>query len=48
MADYNEQKAQLQLDLEELKHLQSIAKRPRILSLLSSEIYSVDSKVATL
>lgn len=28
----------LALDLEELRHLQSIAKRPRTISLLSSEI----------
>ena len=30
------------LDLEELRHLQSIAKRPRVLSLLSSQIDNLD------
>ncbi|KAJ4797666.1 hypothetical protein LUZ62_048912 [Rhynchospora pubera] len=47
MAD-NEQRAQLQLqlDLDELKHLQSIAKRPRVISLLSSEIHNVHSKLS--
>ncbi|KAJ1688383.1 hypothetical protein LUZ63_019773 [Rhynchospora breviuscula] len=46
----NEQQAQLQLqlDLDELKHLQSIAKRPRVISLLSSEIHNVDSKLSKL
>ncbi|GLU22667.1 hypothetical protein SLE2022_387260 [Rubroshorea leprosula] len=39
---------ELALDLEELKHLQSIAKRPRVLSLISSEISNLekDSKKA--
>ena len=37
---------QLRLDLEELKHLETIAKRPRVLSLLSSEIRNLDEKVA--
>lgn len=37
---------QLRLDLEELRHLESVAKRPRVLSLLSSEIHSVDAKLA--
>lgn len=37
---------QLRLDLEELRHLENVAKRPRVLSLLSSEIHSVDSKLA--
>ncbi|XP_009606845.1 uncharacterized protein [Nicotiana tomentosiformis] len=32
----------LALDLEELKHLQSIAKRPRIVSLISSEIRNLE------
>lgn len=36
---------QLKLDLEELRHLESVAKRPRVLSLLSSEIRSVDAKL---
>uniref|UniRef100_A0A7N2MQ74 Uncharacterized protein n=1 Tax=Quercus lobata TaxID=97700 RepID=A0A7N2MQ74_QUELO len=30
------------LDLEELRHLQSIAKRPRVLSLISSQIDNLD------
>lgn len=30
------------LDLEELRHIQSIAKRPRILDLISSEISSLE------
>ncbi|KAE8659627.1 Detected protein of confused Function [Hibiscus syriacus] len=33
---------ELALDLEELRHLQSIAKRPRILSLISSEIRNLE------
>ncbi|KAJ6798076.1 calcyclin-binding protein-like [Iris pallida] len=37
---------ELRLDLEELKQLESIAKRPRVLSLLSSEIRSLDSKLS--
>ncbi|KAI4295447.1 hypothetical protein L6164_035494 [Bauhinia variegata] len=32
----------LALDLEELRHLQSIAKRPRIISFLSSEIHNLE------
>lgn len=40
----------LTLDLEELRHLQSIAKRPRVLSLISDEIQNLEkiqsSKVA--
>ncbi|KAI0523213.1 hypothetical protein KFK09_005607 [Dendrobium nobile] len=39
---------QLRLDLEELRHLESVAKRPRVLSLLSSEIHSVDAKIYVL
>ncbi|KAL0924578.1 hypothetical protein M5K25_005420 [Dendrobium thyrsiflorum] len=39
---------QLRLDLEELRHLESVAKRPRVLSLLSSEIHSVDAKLANI
>ncbi|XP_020577631.1 calcyclin-binding protein-like isoform X2 [Phalaenopsis equestris] len=39
---------QLRLDLEELRHLESLAKRPRVLSLLSSEIQSLDSKLAAI
>lgn len=35
----------LRLDLEELKHLETIAKRPRVLSVLSSEIQNLDAKV---
>lgn len=31
-----------ELDLEELRHLQSIAKRPRIVSLISSEIRNLE------
>lgn len=30
------------LDLEELRHIQSIAKRPRILNLISSEISNLE------
>ncbi|XP_020273233.1 calcyclin-binding protein-like [Asparagus officinalis] len=37
---------ELRLDLEELKHLETIAKRPRVLSILSSEIRNVDAKIA--
>ncbi|XP_059440527.1 uncharacterized protein LOC132172977 [Corylus avellana] len=33
---------ELALDLEELRHLQSIAKRPRIVSLISSEISNLE------
>lgn len=36
----------LELDLEELKHLQSIAKRPRVLSLLSTEIATVGKELS--
>lgn len=32
----------LALDLEELRHLQSIAKRPRIVSLISTEIHNLE------
>ncbi|KAF3794656.1 Calcyclin-binding protein [Nymphaea thermarum] len=32
-------------DLEELRHLQSIAKRPRVLSLISGEIASLENKI---
>ncbi|KAA8519493.1 hypothetical protein F0562_013749 [Nyssa sinensis] len=32
----------LALDLDELRHLQSIAKRPRIVSLISSEIHNLE------
>ncbi|MCL7038627.1 hypothetical protein MKW94_016696 [Papaver nudicaule] len=35
---------ELTLDLEELHHLQSIAKRPRILSLISSEIRNLQTQ----
>ncbi|KAI3965706.1 hypothetical protein MKX01_010663 [Papaver californicum] len=35
---------ELTLDLEELHHLQSIAKRPRILSLISSEIRNLQTE----
>ncbi|KAK8948951.1 hypothetical protein KSP39_PZI005262 [Platanthera zijinensis] len=41
-----EEQQQLRLDLEELKHLESVAKRPRVVSLLSSEIRSVDAKLS--
>lgn len=37
---------QLRLDLEELKHLESVAKRPRVVSLISSEIRSIDAKLS--
>ncbi|XP_008811258.1 calcyclin-binding protein-like [Phoenix dactylifera] len=37
---------QLRLDLEELRHLESIAKRPRVLSILSSEIRNLDTKLS--
>lgn len=36
---------ELRLDLEELKHLETLAKRPRVQSLLSSEIRNLDVKV---
>ncbi|RWW18911.1 hypothetical protein GW17_00017080 [Ensete ventricosum] len=39
---------QLRLDLDELRHLESIAKRPRVLSLLSSEIRDLNAKVPPL
>ncbi|XP_026391861.1 calcyclin-binding protein-like isoform X1 [Papaver somniferum] len=35
---------ELTLDLEELHHLQSIAKRPRILSMISSEIRNLETE----
>ncbi|KAK8958473.1 hypothetical protein KSP40_PGU002791 [Platanthera guangdongensis] len=41
-----EEQQQLRLDLEELKHLESVAKRPRVVSLLSSEIRSVDANLS--
>ncbi|KAI3717230.1 hypothetical protein L1987_68714 [Smallanthus sonchifolius] len=34
----------LSLDLEELRHLQSIAKRPRVVSLISSEIRNLEKQ----
>ncbi|WOL14550.1 calcyclin-binding protein-like [Canna indica] len=37
---------QLRQDLDELRHLESIAKRPRVLSLLASEIRNLDAKLA--
>ncbi|XP_073115261.1 uncharacterized protein [Elaeis guineensis] len=37
---------QLRQDLEELRHLESIAKRPRVLSLLSSEIRNLDATLS--
>ncbi|KQK09813.1 calcyclin-binding protein [Brachypodium distachyon] len=37
---------ELRLDLEELRRLESLATRPRVLSLLSNEIRSVDAKLA--
>ncbi|KAG0464221.1 hypothetical protein HPP92_019852 [Vanilla planifolia] len=37
---------QLRLDLEELKHLESVAKRPRVLSFLASEIRDIDAKLS--
>ncbi|KAG1367924.1 putative interactor of constitutive active ROPs 1 [Cocos nucifera] len=37
---------QLRLDLEELRHLESIAKRPRVHSLLSSEIRNLDARLS--
>ncbi|XP_072968128.1 uncharacterized protein [Typha angustifolia] len=36
---------QLRLDIEELKHLESIAKRPRVVSFLSSEIRNLDAEL---
>uniref|UniRef100_A0A453FJD1 Calcyclin-binding protein n=2 Tax=Aegilops tauschii subsp. strangulata TaxID=200361 RepID=A0A453FJD1_AEGTS len=36
---------ELRLDLEELRRLEGLAKRPRVVSLLSNEIRSVDAKV---
>lgn len=41
-----EQHGELGLDLEELRRLEAIAKRPRVLNLLSSEIRSIDSKLS--
>ncbi|CAM0882641.1 unnamed protein product [Alopecurus aequalis] len=38
---------ELRLDLEELRRLESLATRPRVLSLLSNEIRSVDTKLAS-
>ncbi|XP_076957113.1 uncharacterized protein LOC143632488 [Bidens hawaiensis] len=35
----------LSLDLEELRHLQTIATRPRVLSLISSEIHNLQKQV---
>ncbi|CAI9292942.1 unnamed protein product [Lactuca saligna] len=35
----------LSLDLEELRHLQSIAKRPRVVSLISSEIRNLEKQL---
>ncbi|KAL6845544.1 hypothetical protein ACP4OV_025039 [Aristida adscensionis] len=37
---------ELQLDLEELRRLEGLAKRPRVQSLLSNEIRNVDAKLA--
>ncbi|XP_072974456.1 uncharacterized protein [Typha angustifolia] len=37
---------QLKLDIEELRHLESIAKRPRVLSLLSTEIRNLEVKLS--
>ena len=39
---------ELRLDLEELRRLEGLATRPRVLSLLSSEIRTVDAKVCPL
>lgn len=36
----------LKLDLEELKHLESVAKRPRVLSLITTEIRNLDAKLS--
>nr|XP_043620597.1 calcyclin-binding protein-like [Erigeron canadensis] len=36
---------ELSLDLEELRHLQTIAKRPRVASLLSSEILNLQKQI---
>jgi hypothetical protein len=36
----------LRLDLEELRRLEGLAARPRVLSLLANEIRTVDAKVA--
>ncbi|KAL5222517.1 hypothetical protein ABZP36_027230 [Zizania latifolia] len=37
---------ELRLDLEELRRLEGLAKRPRVLSVLANEIRSVDAKLA--
>nr|GMD93272.1 calcyclin-binding protein-like [Ipomoea batatas] len=37
----------LALDLDELKHLQSVAKRPRVLSLISAEIQKLEKVIST-
>ncbi|XP_072993853.1 uncharacterized protein [Typha latifolia] len=39
------ERQQLRLDIEELKHLESIAKRPRVVSFLSSEIRNLDAEL---
>ncbi|CAI9089718.1 OLC1v1024344C1 [Oldenlandia corymbosa var. corymbosa] len=36
---------EISLDLEELKHLQSIAKRPRVVSLLSADILNLEKEL---
>jgi calcyclin binding protein len=36
---------ELRLDLEELRRLEGLATRPRVLSLLANEIRTVDAKV---
>ncbi|CAL9129399.1 unnamed protein product [Musa acuminata var. zebrina] len=37
---------QLRLDLEELQHLESVSKRPRVASLLASEIRNIEAKLS--
>ncbi|MQL89222.1 hypothetical protein Taro_021788, partial [Colocasia esculenta] len=46
MEEPQEQQQQLRLDLEELTRLRGLAKRPRVASLLSSEIHSVDEQLS--
>jgi calcyclin binding protein len=38
---------ELRLDLDELRRLEGLATRPRVLSLLANEIRTVDAKVAS-
>jgi hypothetical protein len=38
---------ELRLELDELRHLEGLAKRPRVQSLLANEIRNVEAKVAS-